>query len=126
MRNQNLFSTLLRKSSHLNIAMKVLAGIALVLMISGCASSGGTAPLEPTGSNVGRISQCKSGDQQISSSRQCLQDDAACYQLNNGDWCTGERGNTCPAGSIELPAGLACPAGKRCFSVGESLQCTIS
>ena len=34
---------------------------------------------------------CDAGDQSIESSTACLQDDAACYQLVDGTWCTGAR-----------------------------------
>lgn len=98
-----------------------------LVTLAGCASSSdglrnvGSA----IGSKSGRVSVCKSGDTQVKSANQCLQDDAACYEINNGNWCTGERGNSCPAGSEALTAGTPCPQGKRCFRVGESLECTI-
>ncbi len=103
--------------------------IALVasVVISGCASSGSSLSGTPgAAGNNSRITACKSTDTQVSSSNQCLQDDAACYQISNGQWCTGERGNVCPAGSTALSAGMACPIGKRCFRVGESLECAIN
>jgi len=34
---------------------------------------------------------CDAGDEAIASSSSCLQDDAACYQLADGSWCTGGR-----------------------------------
>jgi len=34
---------------------------------------------------------CDAGDSAIASSSICLQDDAACYQLADGSWCTGGR-----------------------------------
>ena len=40
-----------------------------------------------------RVESCGSGDWSIPSSSQCLQDDAACYQLSDGSWCTGGRGH---------------------------------
>jgi len=105
----------------------LLTVIAVSVVLSACASSGGTSDFGNSASgNSSRVSVCKAGDRQIQSSSQCLQDDAACYQLSNNQWCTGERGNICPAGSSELPAGMSCPRGKRCFSVSESLRCTIS
>lgn len=106
-----------------------LIAIAATLLLSACASPGGSTSDTLTGRPAGngsRASICKSSDTMVDSSSQCLQDDAACYELSNGKWCTGERGNTCPAGSSPLPAGSACPPGKRCFHVGESLQCTVN
>lgn len=96
-------------------------------LLSSCAASS-DQPLsgKVNAGNGSRVSVCKSTDTLIDSSDQCLMDDAACYQLSNGKWCTGERGNVCPAGSMALPDGSACPPGARCFRVGESLQCAIS
>ena len=113
---------------HTLAFIRTLAIVVLsALFISACASSGSPSINEPASNNNGsRITVCKTNDTQISDSSQCLQDDAACYQLSNNQWCTGERGNICPAGSVALPEGSSCPVGKRCFSVGESLQCTIS
>jgi len=107
-------------------AFFLVAAIALI-MLNGCASSNdGLGNIgSAIGSNSSRVSVCKTGDTQIASASQCLQDDAACYELSTGKWCTGERGNTCPAGSVALSTGAQCPPGKRCFSVGESLRCTI-
>lgn len=96
-------------------------------LLSSCASNADLpAAGKGTSGNGSRVSVCKSTDTLIDSSEQCLMDDAACYQLSNGKWCTGERGNVCPAGSVALPEGSACPSGARCFRVGESLQCAIS
>lgn len=95
----------------------------LVTVLAGCATgpSGGVS----TTANA-KIEACRSGDTTVSGPEQCLQDDAACYQTRSGDWCTGERGNTCPAGSVQIPYGSACPSGMRCFEAGESLSCAIS
>ena len=37
--------------------------------------------------------ECKPGEQQVASSTKCLQDDAVCYQLSDGRWCTGPSGS---------------------------------
>lgn len=114
-----MMMTLLR---HLMIA------VTASVLLTACASSGSS--LSDTGAsragNGSRVNICKSTDTQVDSSAQCLQDDAACYELSNGKWCTGERGNSCPAGSTPLPVGIPCAPGKRCFRVGESLECTIN
>ncbi len=108
------------------VALALAAGA----LLSACASSGGSLNNAGIGQgssgNSSRVSACKSTDTLVDDSSQCLQDDAACYELSNGKWCTGERGNVCPAGSAALPAGQACPPGHRCFRVGESLECTIN
>ena len=114
--------TFMRFAQRLSF-IAVLLGI---VAISGCAGtdSGGSYGVDQrTGGS--KIQVCKRGDELIQSSRQCLQDDAACYELSNGQWCTGERGNTCPAGSSEIPVGAACPRGTRCIAFGESLNCAI-
>ncbi|NND89512.1 MAG: hypothetical protein HKN42_01510 [Granulosicoccus sp.] len=107
-----------------------IPALCLCAWMTGCTSVGdtvpGTAVASGKAAGSSRISECKSTDTQIDSSSQCLQDDAACYELRNGKWCTGERGNICPAGSVALPAGQPCPPGNRCFRVGESLECTIN
>ena len=58
----------------------------LLLALAGCDS------FQPTTSDDG--SSCLSGDFAIASSSLCLMDDAACYQLDNGQWCTGPRAGT--------------------------------
>lgn len=95
----------------------------LAAALGGCASDGGAGA---RGAAPARVQVCKAGDRRVEGPAACLQDDAACYELDGGGWCTGERGNTCPAGSTPLPPGGACPAGARCFAVGESLTCTIA
>jgi len=117
-------------SNQLFILLKKIAvGISvttMVLTIGACASPGnvGTAAAGSVNS-ADRILACKSTDRLVESREQCLLDDAACYQISGGKWCTGPRGNVCPAGSVPLPAGAQCPPGSRCFTVGESLNCRI-
>lgn len=99
----------------------------LTMMLGACASNSGSSlpGRVDAGNPASRILACKSTDRQVASQDQCLLDDAACYQIANGGWCTGERGNVCPAGSQALPAGTACPAGSRCIRFSESLECVI-
>jgi len=106
-----------------NQMFKRLAVIFCVALLSACAASGGGSPSNAESRT--RSDVCKSGDIEITSRSQCLLDDAACYQLNDGGWCTGERGNSCPSGSKPLSAGSQCPAGARCFALAESLNCYI-
>lgn len=103
-----------------------LIALSLLSLSAGCASSGGTSIAGANASSGSRVTLCKRGDTQVGSRNQCLQDAAACYELSNGKWCTGERGNTCPAGSTALATGALCPIGKRCIRVGETLECTIN
>ena len=103
--------------------------VALAASLGGCAGGGGLAPdggAETARNAPGRVQQCKAGDTRVASEASCLQDDAACYALDDGAFCTGPRGNVCPVGSAAVPAGAACPPGARCFEIGESLTCTIS
>jgi len=99
--------------------------VILMLALCGCATTE-LSPY-PTGDSslAGRIKACRSGDTEVASADQCLQDDAACYQMANSKWCTGPRGNECPAGSSELPADSRCPTGTRCFQLSESKTCAI-
>ncbi len=113
---------------HLSIKRRQqpLFTVVLILMVpllGSCASSGTSAPAANASE---RILACKSTDIQVASEGQCLQDDAACYQISSGQWCTGERGNVCPAGSQALTAGVTCPTGARCFRFSESLECVIN
>jgi len=110
-------------------AANLLCGLPIMLtaaaiMLAGCASSAGN-PAASRGDAASRIQACKSTDRQVANEGQCLMDDAACYQISNGQWCTGPRGNVCPAGSVAMGVGEQCPSGSRCFSVGESLECRI-
>ena len=110
-------------------AVAIAFAAASCVLIGGCAGGGGLAPDGGAGtarSNAGRVLQCKAGDTRVATEASCLQDDAACYALDDGGFCTGPRGNTCPAGSTAVPAGAACPPGARCFEIGESLTCTIA
>ncbi len=111
-------------NANLPAAVLTMAVMLAVATLSGCAGSAGSS----TGTQRlggSKIQACRSGDEMVSSSRQCLQDGAACYELTNGNWCTGERGNTCPAGSTQLPQGAACPRGARCIEYGENLNCAV-
>ena len=106
------------------ITFRLVFCLTLALLLGACAGGSGSSgdDFVPRG----KILACKSGDTQIDSASQCLQDDAACYQKADGAWCTGPRGNVCPAGSSKIPAGTECPAGARCFLVGEGLNCGIN
>jgi len=95
--------------------------VVTTLLLGSCASSDITSSSASVVSGDANATACKINDTRIQDSSQCLQDDAACYQLSNGQWCTGQRGALCPAGSSEVAAGMSCPIGKRCFRISESL-----
>lgn len=106
------------------LARLCIAG--LMILMCGTLASCATADAGGSSQRLGsKVQVCKSGDQMVDSASQCLQDGAACYALSNGKFCTGERGNTCPTGSAEIPAGAACPRGARCIQYGEGLNCVI-
>ena len=106
-----------------SLTYRIVLCFAIAVLLGGCAGGGSSSSddIVPRG----KILACKSGDTQIDSASQCLQDDAACYQKADGAWCTGPRGNVCPAGSSKIPEGTECPDGARCFPVAESLICGI-
>ena len=104
---------------------KVSLSLASLVFVASCAS-GGSAIDDRGGFGSSPIQACKASDQAINTSASCLSGDAACYQLSDGSWCTGERGGLCPTGSTPLAQGQTCPAGSRCFSVSNELSCVIS
>lgn len=101
----------------------------LLTVMCGCSSAGTGSMTSGSASNApnpaDRLLACKRTDRLIASPAQCLQDDAACYEITGGQWCTGPRGSVCPEGSVELASGTECPNGVRCFNVSESLECRI-
>lgn len=105
-----------------------IVGAGLAWVLTGCGATTGGDSL-PSAAEAGRptaeATVCLEGDTVVADSSRCLQDDAACYPLADGRWCTGGRVANCPAGSTALPAELPCPEGARCFAQSESLQCVI-
>ena len=99
--------------------------LALAALAGGCAATGGDAPAPEPRAGGSRPAECRAGDREVASPDACLADEAACYEIVSGAYCTGPRGNVCPAGSAPLAPGRPCPAGARCIRVGESLECTI-
>ncbi len=110
-----------------NLRQLMISGLLIVstLLLVACAASDSDSQGGFNANSADRITACKSTDRLIESSQQCLLDDAACYQISSGQWCTGERGTTCPTGSTSIPADAICPSGSRCFQVSESLHCQI-
>ena len=103
-----------------------LMGVVLAVGLVGCnATTGGSSSLADESRSVPEATACLSGDSSVANSSLCLQDDAACYEIADGSWCTGSRATNCPMGSAPLPAELPCPEGARCFAQSESLQCVI-
>ncbi len=109
-----------------NSALAVLIG----LSFAGCSStafdtsSTESAARQAVAGSTDAIA-CQGSDTQVKSQSQCLQDDAACYELPNGNWCTGPRALSCPNGSEALNVGEACPSGSKCFEYSAGLQCMM-
>jgi len=104
----------------------ILSAMVLIMAsVVGCATDDGYGAGSARSPAGGKIQACRAGDQMVNSPQQCLQDSAACYQISNGNYCTGERGNTCPAGSSQIADAAACPRGTRCIQFGEGLHCAI-
>lgn len=111
----------------MKVTVNLLAWVA-ILGLAGCgATMDGSDSSDVSGGAAiaPEATACLEGDSVVSSSAQCLQDDAACYPIADGNWCTGPRAISCPMGSNPLPAELPCPEGARCFAQSESLQCVI-
>ncbi|WGL18046.1 hypothetical protein PVT68_07040 [Microbulbifer bruguierae] len=66
---------------------------------------------------------CLSDDIQVTTAGNCLMDDAVCYQLDTGAWCTAGRMPQCPAGSEMMEMDAPCPENGRCWIYSEGLRC---
>ena len=62
------------------------------------------------------------GETKVDTQAECLQDDAVCYELDDGSWCTGPSAAMCPADAQErsTPCELD---DMTCFVFSESLSC---
>jgi len=107
------------------LRLTFVVALLMALGLAGCAGGASNPNRQGDGSLAGRVQACRSGDTPVASASACLADDAACYQIANGGWCTGERTASCPTGSSELAAGSPCPPGARCFEQSESKRCAI-
>ena len=115
-----------RAAGTVLIAGAAGAALACALALAGCAAPSDPGPARATERGAAaRIAECRAGDREVASAAQCLSDDAACYEMATGAYCTGPRGATCPVGSSALATGQACPAGARCIRASESLECLI-
>lgn len=114
--------------STMRSTVQSLVLMLLLALASSCASTGdGDSTSSGTrGGGFSSVQACKASDLAIKTSASCLSGDAACYQIADGSWCTGERGSLCPTGSTALTAGQTCPRGSRCFSISNELSCVIS
>jgi len=110
----------------MKLSLRILA-LVTVIGLAGCnATTGGSDGFASDESRPSaEATACLAGDQSIESESMCLHDDAACYPIADGSWCTGPRVASCPMGSNPLPAELPCPEKARCFAQSESLQCVI-
>lgn len=115
-----------RRSQTGVFLVKGLVLLSAVTLLSACAGGGSVAPDARSGIGGNRPEACRAGERIVASADACLQDEASCYILSDGNWCTGPREASCPKGSFALAAGAACPPGTRCFRISESLQCQVS
>lgn len=53
----------------------------------------------------------------------CLQDDAFCYPLGDGRYCTGPNAPQCPPNTAPIAKTAPCPERTHCFELSESLRC---
>lgn len=66
---------------------------------------------------------CFQGDMEVPTATSCLVDDAVCYQLDTGSWCTAGRMPQCPEGAAPLEMDAPCPDGGKCWMYSEGLRC---
>ena len=59
----------------------------------------------------------------VSGPDRCLQDDAFCYPLADGRYCTGPSAPECPRNSTPIAKDAPCPERTECFELSESLRC---
>lgn len=122
-----------------------LASISLIVLSAGCANTGdrleNTASLDgfwcdltglpatyyqpPLPANLMPAfpRDCFAGDAQVPTASACLMDDAVCYQLDTGAWCTAGHVPQCPAGTSPVAMDAPCPEGGNCWIYSEGLRC---
>jgi hypothetical protein len=76
-----------------------------------------------------RAYDCRFG-QVVSSSTGCLQDDAYCFEMDGGGWCTGSDVTTCPSGYSPTDDDCAVRHGYEssvhCFQYTSTLRCLLT
>jgi hypothetical protein len=88
----------------------------------GSAGSGGDTALQDAGPDEDDAAVSCEGEIVADSSR-CLQDDAFCYPLGDGRYCTGPQAPECPRNSKPIAKDAPCPARTQCWDYSESLRC---
>ncbi|MGL6161498.1 hypothetical protein [Microbulbifer sp.] len=66
---------------------------------------------------------CLPGDTEVMAYSQCPVGEAACYQLDTGNWCTGISMAQCPGGSIPIAVDVQCPVAGSCWMHSSGLRC---
>ena len=88
----------------------------------GSSGRGGSASIEDAGNEQGDAAVSCEGEV-VSAPDRCLQDDAFCYPLGDGSYCTGPSAPQCPRNSTPIAKDAPCPERTECFDQSESLRC---
>jgi hypothetical protein len=91
-------------------------------MDAAAADSGGASGEQDAG--AGEVDAAVSCEGEIVADQGgCLQDDAFCYPLADGRYCTGPSLPQCPRNSVPIDKLAPCPERTTCFDFSESLRC---
>lgn len=71
--------------------------------------------------------ECASGEMKVATQGECLQDDAVCYQIDDGSWCTGPASaqTTCESGDMPVATQGDClQDDAACYQLSDGSWCT--
>lgn len=97
------------------------AGQAGAGLVDGGAADGGKAADDAGSDEVDAAVACEG--EIVADQGGCLQDDAFCYPLADGRYCTGPAAPECPANSTPIAKDAPCPARTSCWDYSQSLRC---
>ena len=89
---------------------------------AGAAGDAGTTSAEDAGVD-GPDAAVSCDGEIVSGPERCLQDDAFCFPLADGRYCTGPSAPTCPPSSAPIAKDAPCPERTECFELSESVRC---
>lgn len=113
----------------------LLAAVALASTLGGCAGFDGfwndlrgtpqyyTQHARPLEQLEAFPDSCLKGDVETPELAQCSAANPACYQLDNGLWCSGPGNSLCDQGEEQVPPGAQCPGDTGCWVDTPNLRC---